>query len=318
MRLAGVIYLHDITQTRTLGTAKKNLDMFQKLCGGRRATRNTVLLTTKWGIIKKDVGIAREKQLKNHWKEMCEGGSWMARWNPPEDDEHKILMSIIRRHIPACGALGTQRRLGNKFENHASGELLTSQDSEDEWIIKDLLFHLKREAQMAEEKHALLLGTQVAKVRDLKKQLTEFAKQVFGLQVKLRVTQEKHILECQQLQKKLENGQQKIQELQKENSLSQTTQELLRQQLHEVTAKLDEAQAQLLDKKASDAETSNIKKESNSSTSLQGSLHTFPVQHLPGALEGATIPPLSSCLLQGMLRLGGAQKMSIVPYTDSG
>lgn len=111
MKLAGVIYLHEITQTRMLGTARKNLDMFQKLCGDQ-ATKNTVLVTTKWSNINKEVGMKREEQLKDeHWKQMFAKGSRMARLNPPEEDAFKIVMSIIRNELPDRGALEIQREL---------------------------------------------------------------------------------------------------------------------------------------------------------------------------------------------------------------
>ncbi|KAG5635085.1 hypothetical protein H0H81_012496 [Sphagnurus paluster] len=111
MKLAGVIYLQDITETRMLGTAWKNLDIFQKLWGNQ-ATKNAVLVTTKWGYIDKDLGIAHEKQLRDgHWKRMCEKGSRMARLNSPEDDARKIVTSIVRRELPSRAALEIRRKL---------------------------------------------------------------------------------------------------------------------------------------------------------------------------------------------------------------
>ncbi|KAG5651162.1 hypothetical protein H0H81_009654 [Sphagnurus paluster] len=92
-KIAGVIYLYEITQTRMLGTARKNLDMFKKLCGPK-ATKNTVLVTTKWSLIRTEVGISREKQLKHeHWKEIIQQGSKMFRLDQPP--EGKTALEIV-------------------------------------------------------------------------------------------------------------------------------------------------------------------------------------------------------------------------------
>ena len=101
MKVAGIIYLHEITQTRMTGMAVKNLEMFKKLCGDD-ALVNVVLGTTKWGEVPPGVGEKREKQLaEEFWNEMIQCGSIMTQvdtdassawaivhhilWNPPID-----------------------------------------------------------------------------------------------------------------------------------------------------------------------------------------------------------------------------------------
>ena len=75
MKVAGIIYLHEITQTRMAGTAIRNLEMFKKLCGND-ALVNVVLGTTKWGELRPEVGQKREKQLaESFWKDMIQCGS---------------------------------------------------------------------------------------------------------------------------------------------------------------------------------------------------------------------------------------------------
>ncbi|KAG2074693.1 P-loop containing nucleoside triphosphate hydrolase protein, partial [Suillus decipiens] len=64
MKLAGILYLHDITQTRMFGTSRKNLAMFRRLCGAD-AEKNVVLVTTKWGDVSPEMGESRERQLKS-------------------------------------------------------------------------------------------------------------------------------------------------------------------------------------------------------------------------------------------------------------
>lgn len=73
MMLGGVIYLHDISQDRFSGIARRNLNMFSHLCG-EAALDKVVLVTSKWSRQgDRDFG-RREKELKEvHWKGMLNG-----------------------------------------------------------------------------------------------------------------------------------------------------------------------------------------------------------------------------------------------------
>jgi hypothetical protein len=46
-QLAGIIYLHRITEVRMLGSAKRNLRMFKQLCGTNNLN-SVILVTTHW------------------------------------------------------------------------------------------------------------------------------------------------------------------------------------------------------------------------------------------------------------------------------
>jgi hypothetical protein len=80
MKLAGVIYLYDITQPRMLRSTAKNLKMFQKLCG-EDALKSVILGTTKWGPVESGPAGVRENELRTRfWKHMMENGSTMHRF----------------------------------------------------------------------------------------------------------------------------------------------------------------------------------------------------------------------------------------------
>lgn len=97
MKIAGIIYLHDISQSRMLGTTKKNLDIFQKLCGDD-AIKNVILGTTKWSNVQKDVGHRREGALAHeHWKYMLDKGAEMARVANTRDSALTIVDLILQR-----------------------------------------------------------------------------------------------------------------------------------------------------------------------------------------------------------------------------
>jgi hypothetical protein len=75
MKLGGVIYLHDITQTRMLGTTRRNLTMFRKLVG-EDALKCVFLGTTKWRLVEPAAGAKRQEQLEAvFWKDLIDAGA---------------------------------------------------------------------------------------------------------------------------------------------------------------------------------------------------------------------------------------------------
>ncbi|KAF9004213.1 P-loop containing nucleoside triphosphate hydrolase protein [Cyathus striatus] len=98
MKLAGVIYLHEISQTRMLGTTRKNLEMFHKLCGDD-ALSSVVLGTTKWSEVAQDVGDKRVKQLRdNFWKDMIEKGSDVFKFEKTNQSAWNMVNHLLQKH----------------------------------------------------------------------------------------------------------------------------------------------------------------------------------------------------------------------------
>ncbi|KAF9004208.1 P-loop containing nucleoside triphosphate hydrolase protein [Cyathus striatus] len=86
MKLGGVIYLHEISQTRMLGTSRQNLDMFKELCG-TEAMKSVILGTTKWTDVSPGLGASRENQLREtYWAEFLKHGSSIHRFS--DSDPH--------------------------------------------------------------------------------------------------------------------------------------------------------------------------------------------------------------------------------------
>ncbi|KAH7906929.1 P-loop containing nucleoside triphosphate hydrolase protein [Hygrophoropsis aurantiaca] len=95
VRLAGAIYMHEISQTRFLDISRKNLGMFTKLIGDD-AAKNVILATTKWGDVEKDVGERREEQLRaNFWKDMINQGSRTAQFHNTYESAWAIINLIV-------------------------------------------------------------------------------------------------------------------------------------------------------------------------------------------------------------------------------
>ncbi|GLB39697.1 hypothetical protein LshimejAT787_0702070 [Lyophyllum shimeji] len=145
MTLAGVIYLYEITQTRMLGTARKNLDMFNKLCGPN-AARNIILATTKWSEVTTDVGLRREKQLKDeHWRDMIKHGSRTCRFNATRESAWEIVNQILDHRAIDASQIQEELVVIDKFlEETDAGRTLR-------FTLKDLLEIQKKTAAQLRE-----------------------------------------------------------------------------------------------------------------------------------------------------------------------
>jgi hypothetical protein len=92
MKLAGIIYLHDISQAR-IEPAKENLKAFNMLCQPP-AYINIVFATSKWSDVPADVGIRREQQLQSeHWT-----GSNVARFENTYESAWAIVDLIFEKN----------------------------------------------------------------------------------------------------------------------------------------------------------------------------------------------------------------------------
>ncbi|KAL6302082.1 P-loop containing nucleoside triphosphate hydrolase protein [Sparassis latifolia] len=95
--LAGIIYMHRISDNRIAGTPLKNFSMFTKLCGPR-AAQNVIIATTMWGRVPSDLGRRRERELQEKWwKPMLELGSATARFLDTFESAWSVIDSVLVR-----------------------------------------------------------------------------------------------------------------------------------------------------------------------------------------------------------------------------
>lgn len=95
------------------GAPRRNLAMFQQLCG-RDAFKNVVLLTTFWDQVLDVDGVRRERELQEKfWEPLIAYGSRVDRFNPP-NFEH--AWDIIDQFPPAGNraALTIQIEMGDQ------------------------------------------------------------------------------------------------------------------------------------------------------------------------------------------------------------
>ena len=94
-KLAGIVYLHDISVPRMPGPISKSLVVFQKL-SGKGALNRVVLCTTKWSDIHQEKGERRTELLKeSHWKEMIQSGSTLHKFEDSQKSAWDVIAPII-------------------------------------------------------------------------------------------------------------------------------------------------------------------------------------------------------------------------------
>jgi len=88
--------------------------MFRKLCGDS-TLKNVIFLTNKWGMVTKDVGEAREKQLTTKFfKPALDKGAQLARHYDTPQSAHDVIRLIMKNQpVP----LQIQRELVDEHKN---------------------------------------------------------------------------------------------------------------------------------------------------------------------------------------------------------
>jgi len=100
VKLAGIIYVHRISDVRMGGISTRNFKMFRKLCG-KDAMKNVLILTNMWGNVRLEDGEAREAELMSQdmfFKPVLDkGGQHCRHYNTLESARH-VLRCVIRNH----------------------------------------------------------------------------------------------------------------------------------------------------------------------------------------------------------------------------
>ena len=103
-KLAGVIYIHRISDKRFTGMAGRNFKMFRELCGDS-SLKNVILVTNMWGEVSEAVGETREQELTtNFFKQKtayemigCDWSSDVCSSDLPHRCLHLLLLPEIIR-----------------------------------------------------------------------------------------------------------------------------------------------------------------------------------------------------------------------------
>ncbi|KAG1747163.1 P-loop containing nucleoside triphosphate hydrolase protein [Suillus paluster] len=96
-RLAGVIYMHRISDFKMGGTSKRNFKIFRELCG-ESSLKNVLIVTNMWSEVKREIGEARESELASKdkfFKPVLEKGARLLRHEGSLESAHTILRYLI-------------------------------------------------------------------------------------------------------------------------------------------------------------------------------------------------------------------------------
>jgi len=99
--LAGIIYMHRISENRMGGISKENFRLFEKICG-KDAMKNVVIATTMWDEVSHEVGEMREQELASKpvfFQQALSHGARMFR----QDNSFTSAVTLVRQllHNPA-------------------------------------------------------------------------------------------------------------------------------------------------------------------------------------------------------------------------
>jgi hypothetical protein len=125
-KLAGVIYLHRISDVRMGGISTRNFKMFRELCG-ESTLKNVVVVTNMWSEVSREVGEAREAELASRdifFKPVLDKGAQLVRHENTQESAQAIMHYLISNHPLA---LRIQRELVDQhmdISQTAAGEEL--------------------------------------------------------------------------------------------------------------------------------------------------------------------------------------------------
>ena len=147
-KLAGVLYLHDITRAKMGGVGERNLRVLEKIIG-KECYDNCTLVTTKWGCINNPQDeLAREKTLSE--KEKFFGGmlqspqhARMERFHPKTKEK---ALEIITPYLEKKFTLHLSREMADP-----RGPKLALGDTEAGKVVADNVENMQKIAQTRQE-----------------------------------------------------------------------------------------------------------------------------------------------------------------------
>jgi len=100
MKLGGIIYLHDISRPRMLGSDRQNLEVFQDLCGSK-ALSSVVVGITKSGDISKELSEKRQNELSSgYWKEMIDAKATVRELENNTSSARNVINDLLKNVPP--------------------------------------------------------------------------------------------------------------------------------------------------------------------------------------------------------------------------
>ncbi|KAK7032288.1 hypothetical protein VNI00_013247 [Paramarasmius palmivorus] len=170
--LAGVIYLHRISDYRMGGISRRNFKMFKELCGDN-TLKNVVIVTNMWGGVDKETGEAREAQLMTEdkfFKPVLDKGAQIVRHDNTPETARAILSHVVE-NTPLPLRIQTELvdQGKNLSETAAGAELnreLMEQIRKHEVEMKELQKEMQDAIRQKDEETRMELAAEKKKLQD--------------------------------------------------------------------------------------------------------------------------------------------------------
>ena len=191
MQVAGVIYLHGISQTRMQGTSRRNLAVFSRLCGDS-ALDKVILATTMWDVVREKEGAERELDLRGmFWKKMISQGSTMFRFTGTYESAWEIVHHILQPRSLSLTLL-IQRELidlqkllpeteAGRCLREALEQILEKQKEVARGLKDDQNLQQDEELRREYEDNQKKIRSTLAQIKNLKIPLSQRITRLFGL-----------------------------------------------------------------------------------------------------------------------------------------
>ena len=133
MKVAGIVWIQEISNVKISSELQGNLDTFWALCGDS-AVRNVILATTKWDDVDEEVGSKNEQKLVSTvWKDMIKHGSISMRFNASSESAWEIINLILDKRPIGFVLIQTELvELDETIAQTAAGRTLR-------WTLQELL-----------------------------------------------------------------------------------------------------------------------------------------------------------------------------------
>lgn len=226
VQLAGIVYLHRITDNRVRGSSMKNLKMFQQLCGDE-AFGHVILATSMWNTIdeaSKDVGDQREQELMSRaefWGTMYKSGSQVARWLGNEQSAQSIVGKIIEVHDKAGEAvLKIQQEMVNEdkdLDETAAGREVQREIAAAKAQLQEEMKELREmQEEMIKQSNEKLAQDFATQRQAIEKQLRDANEAQASLKISLETLLEEKTAEYEEMLKRAQEEQRRMAEALKE------------------------------------------------------------------------------------------------------
>jgi len=126
VKLAGVVYMHRIADTRVRGSGAENITLFKELCG-EEALPCVVLTTSMWDLVPPEKAEEREKNLINKeefWGGLIRHGCRVARQDNGSVSAAMIIRHILSQKWPDAFQIQTEMAEGTPLIMTRAGKVL--------------------------------------------------------------------------------------------------------------------------------------------------------------------------------------------------